>query len=321
MKKRTKARAESDAKSTREHFNDSGDYMESQEVTCTECGKLFKSSRIVWSGKPWGVLPTTCPRCERDLATAEEREFHRKFRAGLLPGLQPELTPFPLPPSGTEIETRPPERWLTAHEMEELGDQARLRNLVHECALGGDKEAVTFLIKSTWEHLMALNDLVKRCPELVRPFSRKEVMWPGFIGKGSKKKREMLIKRLELGKESPYQGPWHPDAPSTKMVIRIDGWLKENSDLLRLPVLTDKTRDVWFERGWKALLEATNNRPDQHPFLAEIGRSAVRTTNDGKADRRGMSAQTEGMKRDDVIAKIKEILRKTFSTYTKFAPH
>jgi len=61
---------------------------------------------------------------------------------------------------------------------------------------------------------------------------------------------------------------------------------------------------------------ATNNRPDQQPYLCEIGKSAV-----GKnSTKRGMSAQTEGMKRDDVIAKIKEELWDSFRSLYKFPP-
>lgn len=321
MPKRSKTKATAEESPIRKNLNDSGlDYMESKKIPCTQCGKHFETSRLVWSGRTRGDFRSVCDKCERDNMLAGEKAFATALRKGELPGIHPELTPFLLPPDGTQSRTEFPERWLTTHELGKIAEHDRILSLLVDCALGGDREAVMRLITWTWSFVMALDDAARLRPELVRPFSRKEVMWPAFIGKGAKRKRgsanDWLITQLELGKESPYRGSWHPNAPSTKMVIAMESWLKQNSDLLGLPPLTVKTRLVWFNRGWEELLKATNGRPDQHAFLAQIGKSAVRRNEKG----RGMSSQTEGMKRDDVTAKIKEILKKAFLTYTKFAP-
>jgi hypothetical protein len=177
-------------------------------------------------------------------------------------------------------------------------------------ARGGSEFAALRLAELTFACVIQLQDLAEWHPELLRPMARQMIEWPFFVGKKSwyRKHGHEIMRKLQLGVESPYRGKWHPEAPATLTAVAISHWLYMNAAALRLPPLTLAALPVWFEVGWRRLLVEAKGRPDEIPYLTRIGQSAAKK----KSTTRYMPELTAGMQQDDVIAKIKEIVKKSF---------
>lgn len=231
------------------------------------------------------------------------------------------LTPFFIPRIGVpKGRIAPFPRRMLPWQAERLRDQ--IRETTAEVLLyadGGDMDAVALLVDIAGSAIGLLRGLAERQPELIGPYARKCTVWPDFIGNhpGARKWNKWLLAELEIGTEAIDRGNWKETSPATQAALAMFTWLQLNQTALKLRELTQVTRKRWFDIGWHNLLVATKGRPDEDEFLAQIGRSAVGK----KSTSRGMSEQTPAMKRDDVIAKIKELVWKSFQSVTRHSPH
>jgi len=214
---------------------------------------------------------------------------------------------------------RPPTIKTTVRLNDEEGEAMRvntLKNLVYlyRLADNGDQSAITILANMAYHSVDFLEKITRREPELLRPFARQCLVWPALISrkKARNEINQWLLRELQVNADKPA-GKWNPNSPATATAICMEGWLKQNADELGLPELNAGTVKKWFEKGWEALLIATEFKPEDNEFLAEIGKSAKGK----KSTSRGMAAQTPGMLRDDVRAKIKELVFKSFHNVVK----
>lgn len=183
---------------------------------------------------------------------------------------------------------------------------------------GGDVEAVELLAEITGAGIHMLRGLAERQPELLRPFARKCLAWPDFIGKhpGARKRNEWLLDELNVGEESPDRGGWRETSPATQQALFMRNWLLANQLALELPDLTPKTRKQWFEVGWCCLLTATNGKPEEDEFLAPIGQHRAKHSEHEGHQKRATERTAAANMRDG----IKTRLASSFLSLTKFAP-
>ena len=156
----------------------------------------------------------------------------------------------------------------------------------------------------------ALNSIAANKPQIVRSLARNQFSWPALIGRKRliKQINERLIKHIQLGEGEIFsRREWQLSAPSTQAALDLFLTAKMYRDDWNLPPLTEENKRQWFEIAWKKMLEE-GILPEEIPWLAIVGKSAK-----GKRSvTRGMSEQTEGMKRDDVRAEIKRQVRNAF---------
>lgn len=274
-------------KTRRQPINESAqDYFEIQLLRCT-CGKEYESKRLVWDGKPATPHSTFCADCE----------------------VFSTCTPFTLPtnkkskPHWDRVESTPTSVELAARIWPMYRDLCAL-------AYNGDDLALSVLVQSAKAMTAVLQRIALCDSKRLIPMAQHDIVWPGLIGRKSafEKTNQKIIKALKVGAKSPHNGPWHPDSPATTTAICIDHWLHCNQHKLNLPAFSSTTARNWFERGWTGLLFSTNGTPERNAYLRGIGKSAVGK----KSVSRGMPAQTKGMRRDDVRAKIKENVWRSF---------
>lgn len=237
-------------------------------------------------------------------------------------------TPFPIP-ERKKARTYPklyPRIWNPPGEYEEMAllQKPYVDRLLSRSLEEADPRAVDLLLRMAWGCVAALDTLARERPELLQPLARKLIMWPAFIGKksalsGERKKRkdgkrslnEWLIDTIELGADSPHKGNWNPYSPATQAAIGMHKWLGENRETLKLPELTQKTVDCWFELGWKALLAATNWHPEKHEYLREIGRHyASHSKNTG-----AQKEVTPATRETNIRGGIRKQVRQSFMGY------
>lgn len=182
-------------------------------------------------------------------------------------------------------------------------DLIRLARTKHELPMN-------VLLWITVDMVGALNSIAQKQPQLVLETSRGIFVWPAFISRkrAGKVHNAKLMDALQLGEGGPYsKRRWQLSAPSTQYAIRLFVTAQLNKEAWDLPPLTEKSKRTWFEASWKEMLRV-GIVPEETPFLAQLGKSAI-----GKRSiSRGMSKQTEGMKRDDVRAEIKRQLWNSF---------
>jgi hypothetical protein len=219
-------------------------------------------------------------------------------------------------PDKTQDKARPADPESTAPADPALMEKARLFGeamaaKLYIRACDGDEDAAARLAELTFACVTYLDNLAECQPELLRPAARICTCWPSFIGKRKVvvESADQLLERLEVGKLSVVGGRLTQDSAPQKVALSIYHWLMANTSTLRLPPISPRTASAWFEVGWRRLLMAVDNRPDLHPFLSPIGKSA---RNDKRAVTRGLPSQTPAMRRSDVTAKIKELVRKSF---------
>ena len=267
------------------------DYSETRQLNCRACKESFQSTQIFLSGKPIAPLPDLCADCERLLS----------------------CTSFPLP-SVRKRKPRSECSWVLAPS------EAFMQELQGLCssARSGDDRALWSIVEIAKVSTSLLQDVAADQPERLIPIASRDIVWPAFIGPkaASLRMNKRLIRDLQVGQNAPNRGKWKPDSPSTVAAICMASWLERNRESLGLPPLSRKTQDAWFDVGWRALLLATKGAPELHPYLKTIGRSAI-----GKrSTTRGMPAQTPGMLRDDVRAKIKGNILESFRSLTGAFP-
>jgi hypothetical protein len=275
---------------TRSYMNSSKrDYSETRELNCRACKEPFQSVQIFFSGKPIAPAPELCPECEQISSCA----------------------PFLLPRTRvTPAASKTRESWASAlseHFLQEL------QNLCYAAKCGDDR-ALTFLVEISKISTFVLHQVAMDEPERLRPLASRDIAWPAFIGpkSGSARINRHLIEALQIGTNCPYAGRWKPDSPATVTALCMTHWLEANQQRLELAPLSRTTQRAWFDIGWRALLIATNGCPEGHDYLKQIGQSASRK----KPERRGMHTLTPAMQRDDIRAKIKENVWKSFRSVT-----
>jgi hypothetical protein len=217
-------------------------------------------------------------------------------------------------------------KWITAEQREAkiLENEAKiLENEEMLRVLGQARKSVDDLIRLArdgklvvvlWgiacDLVSALNSIANRRPELVLPISRSVPSWPAFISRkrAFKLMNAKLMNTLQLCEGDVYsQREWRLSARSTQAAVGLFVTAQVSKRAWRLPPLTKKNKRIWFEASWNHMLKE-GIAPEQSPFLAPLGKSAVGK----KSTSRGMSQQTEGMKRDDVRAEIKRQLWNAF---------
>jgi hypothetical protein len=219
-------------------------------------------------------------------------------------------------------------KWITAEERE--AEMSRLKAKISETeeiltlcgqalkmsadlirlAQTGRELPLSVLLWITCDMVSGLNSISRKQPELVLESSRGIFLWPAFISRKRAVKLDnaKLMDTLQLGEGGPYsKRQWQLSAPSTQYAIRLFVTAQLNKKAWDLPPLTEKSKRTWFEASWKEMLRV-GIVPEEAPVLAQLGKSAI-----GKRSiSRGMSKQTEGMKRDDVRAEIKRQLWNSF---------
>jgi hypothetical protein len=188
---------------------------------------------------------------------------------------------------------------------------AQIMSDVTRLAQAGDTRMVAQLHWIAVKAIVALNWLVMKKPEVLRPIARKEFCWPALIGRkrSIKQTNDRIIKILQLGEEEEMfsRRGWQMSAPSTQAAFDLFLTALSYQDDWKLPPLTNKTKRTWFEVAWQQMLN-DGIKPEKIPWLAPVGKSAI-----GKRSiSRGMSDQTDGMKRDDVRSEIKRQVRNAF---------
>jgi len=156
----------------------------------------------------------------------------------------------------------------------------------------------------------ALYDIAGERPDVLRPLARRESSWPALIGRKRffKQLNERLMKNLQLGEGAAFSNRgWQPSAPSTQAALDLFLTAQLYQKDWNLPALTEKKKRTWFEVAWQNMLN-DGIVPEKISWLAPLGKSAI-----GKRSiSRGMPAQTEGMKRDDMRAEIKRQIWNAF---------
>jgi len=194
--------------------------------------------------------------------------------------------------------------------LREVDDLIRLAKAGHPLPVGT-------LVMLTHIMVHALNSIADSSPESLWPWSRHAFVWPAHISRKREFRRanEKLMSDLHLGKGGVYSNrKWQLSAPSTQGALSVIINALARRDALNLPVLTRATKETWFEASWNDLI-ARGIRPEEGN-LKPLGEAAIKPKRAVKhANLRGMSKQTEGMKRDDLRAEIKRQVRKAFNTF------
>jgi hypothetical protein len=156
--------------------------------------------------------------------------------------------------------------------------------------------------------VVALEDIAKKRPELLRPIARQTFFWPGFISRKRAFDREnaKLMDKIELGVGGPYSTKqWRISAPSTQLAIKLHLLCRTYEKQWQLPRLTKKNKRTWFEQGWKHMVNDLGVVPEKDPHLAKLGKSATRNRSGWDAKYRGHAC--------DVRAEIKRQVRNAFN--------
>jgi len=243
------------------------------------------------------------------------------------------ITPFLLPREISKAEkprpyfpNTPP---LKDEEIEFTGRLFRnYLSRVFQAADCGDPEAIRLLIGVAFYTTEALELLARRFPERLKKHSRKHLKWPAFIGKktilsghlkpsragkkgGNQPLNAWLVEQLELSKDCPLQHNWQPQSPATQTTFFMLEWLCLNASSLRLPPLHSRTQDLWFEKGWEALLVHTDGTPEKDPFLQFIGE------NQGREKSKRQAVHTNKSIRGNIRDRLKSALKQAFETLTQ----
>jgi hypothetical protein len=186
----------------------------------------------------------------------------------------------------------------------------KMSAVLTQLAKTGDELFVKTLHLITLEMVSALNSIAEEQPEIILPISRRQIAWPAFISRkrALKASNAKLMEALQLGEGGPYsKRQWQLSARSTQAAVGLFETARLHKKEWDLPPLTEKNKRAWFEASWKYMLKE-GIVPEETPSLAQLGKSAI-----GKRSiSRGMSDQTEGMRRDDVRAEIKRQLWNAF---------
>lgn len=183
----------------------------------------------------------------------------------------------------------------------------------HTQAIRGDQAAAEALAEVALWATTYLSNVGIHLPHLLRPMARHSLGWPVMGSKKTflKNAADKMLKNLELGRDSIHAGQWKGASRATKVANSLALWLQTNHEKLCLPDLTRLTLPLWFEVGWRRLLVATNDEPHKDPLMAAIGKSASKKN----PTKRGMPELTPNMQRDDMVARIKESVWKSFESY------
>jgi hypothetical protein len=208
------------------------------------------------------------------------------------------------PPQIFHRKSESPERKKMPESDDRIHGQAqRSVNELIRLAERGDEMSIILLFMIAAQTVTAVNSGVKQRPDLFLKFSRDLFAWPAFISpkRAIRLANAKLLQTLQLGKGNVYSDKgWQPSAPSTQSALGLFLTAQVHKEKWGLPPLTKKNKRIWFEKSWNHFL-SQGIVPEQTPKLARLGKSAIGK----KSVSRGMSVQTEGMKRDDVRAEIK----------------
>ena len=227
-------------------------------------------------------------------------------------------TPYKFGRNVTDGKKRPPDvktsERLDDHELiimrqvqEQLGRQLRL-------AENGDKRALDLLVNTARRSTQFLELLAWKNPCLLHAYSTTALTWPAFISNNKyiNKNSRRLNQRLKLASKCSMKGSWNPYSKSTLEAITMLDWLLQNTDILQLPALSNKTWDKWFEVGWERILWETNNQPENNQQLRTIGARQGHT----KTDSAFLTKSARTLK-SNIRDRLKAALRASFKSLTK----
>jgi len=262
-----------------------------------------------------------CPQCRRAIAVflVATDEVPAESLASLCEHCAPDLYskchPLPLIPDPSERRAPPLDNSEADHDPVDIQEFRRtawdsVLNL-SRLASRGNQLAADRLAEITFCCVKELQALAEAYPHMLRPTARQDIVWPYFVSKWKwyHNYGRGLLDRLEVGKDALFGQGWHGSAPATMTAMLLRYWVSTNARTLGLPALSPETRAIWFEVGWRRLLFETKGAIHKDPFLGKIGRSARHKKN---PEKRYMPVLTARMRQQDVTAKIKEIVRKSF---------
>jgi len=146
------------------------------------------------------------------------------------------------------------------------------------------------------------------------------IHWPYLVSKNRRLQEigNQLLRDLEVGKKPMFSGKGHSKSRAFITALLLFEWLRVNACALQLPPMTRRTLPVWFEVGWRRLLIETNHEPHVDRYLKKLGKLGGIQK---RAISRGMPEPTSAMQRSDAIAKIKELVKKSFLRSFPHLPH
>lgn len=268
----------------------------SKKLVCHVCGKGVRV-HIDEETEDWSKLNTAtiCPACSRNV--------YQKCTGFLAPWSwsSPSDRPFKPTTFSASLEK--------IAFFKDIGTDA-IDRLMH-CAREGNQVAAKALLEIAIHAVQRLQLMSIHYSRLFQPMARQSLVWPAMYScrkSFNAAIAEPMIKRLELGKDAPGRGKSSPTSRSSRVVQCLFFWLYLNQAALSLPGLTRKTTRLWFEVGWRRLLQEAGEGAHKIDILARLGGSAANRD----STRRGMPILTEGMRRDDILAKAKEVVWKAF---------
>ena len=156
--------------------------------------------------------------------------------------------------------------------------------------------------------VMALNDIAQKRPELLRLVARQKFYWPSFIcrKRAFDRKNAEIMDKIQLGVDCPYSPKqWQISAPTTHTAMTLHLYCKLYEKQWQLPPLTKETKRLWFDRGWKHMVNDLGVVPEKDPHLVKLGKSATRKRSGWDAKYRGGAS--------DVRAEIKRQVWNAFN--------
>jgi len=163
-----------------------------------------------------------------------------------------------------------------------------------------------------------LDHMAHKRPELFRLVARQTFYWPALISRkrAFDKKNAELMDKIELGADCPYSTKkWRISAPTTHTAMWLHLQCRTYEKQWELQPLTKKTKRLWFERGWKHMVNDLGVVPEKDPVLAKLGKSAARERS-GLDNKSVLDAKYRGGA-SDVRAEIKRQLWNAFNVLIK----
>ena len=172
---------------------------------------------------------------------------------------------------------------------------------MRDCAIHGDEAAMSAYGSAIWDLTYELQCMVELHPKIVKNWSKSCSEIPALVGESSKDK--LYFKTLyglgEAGtprmKRSKKGRGMSTSTKAHRIVSEVccrmnnyrtlgklfGGHTALEQAISKLPEYCTKNWSKWADAGWKWILEMTDNAPENHAALKEIGSSARRKS---KAD-------------------------------------
>jgi len=210
-----------------------------------------------------------------------------------------------------------------------------LRGL-HALAAHEKPSASTFLVDRLLEGVRRFEFLASHRPELFTQYTRRLAVIPATISRQKENAEEcaQLMVKLQVSTNSLFSiaakgKQWRESTPVNGLAVRLVRYIENNrwqssiylshpelyanwpewfQRLARLKDFGAGTWDKWAEVAWAILFEVTKGKPQEHPDLQALGKSAA------KKQPKDCKPLGELSKAANVRAKIKERLLEAFET-------